>query len=126
MRCSRLADSFLFEIDNIVPAHYFPDVLAKAEGYMGGAFEESPSVHVVRDVAPNKIMLCISFRVPERVAYRGREGWKAEGEGGGAGEVGSGEDASLSNTDSGVDRPALNGEGVDEQPHEDSKRQKTS
>ncbi|KXZ45894.1 hypothetical protein GPECTOR_49g478 [Gonium pectorale] len=50
------------------------DILAKAERYLGGPLEpESVSVHTVRDVAPNKLMLCLSFRVPRVVAFRGRE-----------------------------------------------------
>jgi tRNA (guanine37-N1)-methyltransferase len=49
------------------------DVLAKVEHYLGGPLDEAPAVHNVRDVAPNKLMLCISFRVPRAVAFHGRE-----------------------------------------------------
>lgn len=50
------------------------DIVAKAEGYLGGKMEEGAlSIHTVRDVAPNKLMLCLSFRLPEAVAFRGRE-----------------------------------------------------
>ncbi|EFJ46503.1 hypothetical protein VOLCADRAFT_81828 [Volvox carteri f. nagariensis] len=49
------------------------DILAKAEHYLGGPLEPgSCSVHTVRDVAPNKLMLCLSFRVPRDVAFLGR------------------------------------------------------
>ena len=58
------------------------DVVAKVEGFLGGRLEEAPSIHVVRDVAPNKLMLCVSFRVPEAVAFMGREGAQQQCEGG--------------------------------------------
>lgn len=47
----------------------FADIIAKAEHYLGGALDEPASIHTVRDVAPNKLMLCVSFRVPEAVAF---------------------------------------------------------
>jgi tRNA (guanine37-N1)-methyltransferase len=49
------------------------DVVAKVEGFLGSRLDAAPSIHVVRDVAPNKLMLCVSFRVPEAVAFMGRE-----------------------------------------------------
>ncbi len=49
------------------------DIVAKVEGYLGGMLDEAPSIHIVRDVAPNKLMLCVSFRVPEAVAFQGRQ-----------------------------------------------------
>jgi len=39
---------------------------------MGGQFEDAPTVHLVRDVSPGKVMLCVTFRVPEAVAFHGR------------------------------------------------------
>ena len=38
-----------------------------------------PKIHEVRDVAPNKIMLCLSFAVTPEVAFAetGREGKRA-------------------------------------------------
>lgn len=41
---------------------------------MGGRLESPPAIHVVRNVSPGKIMLCVSFRVPEAVAFAGRSG----------------------------------------------------
>jgi hypothetical protein len=48
------------------------DVVRKVEQYLGGPLDSPPQIHVVRDVAPNKIMLCVSFRVPHAVAFAGR------------------------------------------------------
>jgi len=48
-------------------------VFAKIQRIMGGSFEAPPTVHYVRDVSPGKLMLCITFQVPEAVAYNGRQ-----------------------------------------------------
>lgn len=74
--CNNLPEAYLCFKECIIcytvhPAH--ADVLAKVEHYLGGSLEEAPAVHNVRDVAPNKLMLCISFRVPRAVAFHGRE-----------------------------------------------------
>jgi hypothetical protein len=54
------------------------DIVRKVEHYLGGPLDLPPEIHVVRDVAPNKIMLCVSFRVPQAVAFAGRlEGGEA-------------------------------------------------
>ncbi|CAM6130071.1 unnamed protein product [Calypogeia fissa] len=48
------------------------DVVKRAEAILGGNITD-PQVWTVRDVAPNKIMLCISFDLPEQVAFRETE-----------------------------------------------------
>jgi len=50
----------------------FTDIVMKVEHYLGGKLDSPPTIHVVRDVAPAKLMLCVSFRVPENVAFNGR------------------------------------------------------
>ena len=48
---------------------------AKAELHLGGKIEGAELIiRLVRDVAPNKRMLCITFRVPEHVAFSYKEG----------------------------------------------------
>ena len=45
-----------------------PDALLAAqqvEATLGGALQSDMKMRIVRDVAPNKEMICISFRVPE-------------------------------------------------------------
>ena len=44
------------------------DVVARVEAALGGPLEGRPRVTTVRDVAPNKRMLCVSFRLPAGVA----------------------------------------------------------
>ncbi|MEW5305957.1 MAG: hypothetical protein WDW36_008466 [Sanguina aurantia] len=48
------------------------DIIAKAEHYLGGKLPTPPSIHVVRDVAPKKLMLCLSFKLPGSIAFAGR------------------------------------------------------
>jgi len=44
------------------------DVVRRGEGYLGGKIVDA-KVHEVRDVAPNKIMLCLSFAITPEVAF---------------------------------------------------------
>ena len=59
-------------------AETFDDVVRRGEGYFGGKIVD-PKIREVRDVAPNKIMLCLSFAVTPEVAFAetGREGKRA-------------------------------------------------
>lgn len=50
----------------------FDDVVKRGEGYLGAKITD-PHVHEVRDVAPNKIMLCLTFTLTEQIAF-GEEG----------------------------------------------------
>ena len=57
---------------------YTADVLQIAESTMGCKLPDA-KVIVVRDVAPQKLMLCLTFQVPEEI------GWKKEQQGEGSG-----------------------------------------
>lgn len=48
------------------------DVRQRAGAVLGVSLEASSSVHLVRNVAPNKEMLCITFQIPAAVLYRKR------------------------------------------------------
>ena len=49
-------------------AETFDDVVRRGEGYLGAKMTD-PIVHEVRDVAPNKIMLCLTFTLTPDVAF---------------------------------------------------------
>ena len=44
-------------------------VLQRVKTALGSEVDEDVSLHLVRSVAPNKDMYCISFRLPRRVAF---------------------------------------------------------
>lgn len=45
------------------------DVQHRVEKAIGGSLDSQMSIHEVRLVAPNKRMLCLSFRIPPDVAF---------------------------------------------------------
>eukprot|EP00041_Stephanoeca_diplocostata_P041618 m.8436 g.8436 ORF g.8436 m.8436 type:complete len:189 (+) comp6373_c0_seq1:3-569(+) len=49
------------------------DGVRLCEEGLGGPLDAPYSVHEVRDVAPKKRMLCVSFRLPARIAFMSRE-----------------------------------------------------
>eukprot|EP00959_Pyramimonas_sp_CCMP1952_P357765 7490614-Pyramimonas_sp.AAC.2 len=48
------------------------DIIKRGEHHLGGSLLE-PVVHNVRDVAPNKHMYCLSFKLSEEVAFASTE-----------------------------------------------------
>lgn len=47
------------------------DVVMRAEGSLGRSLDGQCDVHMVRNVAPNKEMMCVSFNMPKDVLYQG-------------------------------------------------------
>ena len=54
-------------------------VRARVEAALGGSLDSAPDIHTVRDVAPNKRMLCISFRLPSSIAFAADGSQQASG-----------------------------------------------
>jgi len=48
-------------------------VIRRAEAVLGCKLPGAEAV-VVRDVAPNKLMLCVEFELPDAVAWKGEAG----------------------------------------------------
>lgn len=96
------------------------DVIAKVERYLGGKLDGPATVHVVRDVAPTKLMLCVSFKVPEAVAF-GEAGAAPPGVVAGGGDAAAGEGLGAGGSAAG---PA-DGQGEGEGERGSNKRQKT-
>ncbi|GCB62169.1 hypothetical protein scyTo_0004211 [Scyliorhinus torazame] len=46
------------------------DIQRRAENFLRTSLEGRCSIHLVRNVAPNKEMMCLSFKVPAEVLYR--------------------------------------------------------
>lgn len=61
--CSGLLDA---EFRNDHGTNFF---IQRVEEKLGHALTPEVSLHLVRSVAPNKEMYCISFRLPKEVAY---------------------------------------------------------
>ncbi|KAL4423839.1 hypothetical protein ABPG75_001140 [Micractinium tetrahymenae] len=41
----------------------------RVEASLGGPLDEEPQLHIVRDVAPKKLMVAVTFRVPPSIAF---------------------------------------------------------
>lgn len=41
----------------------------RVEASLGGPLDEAPQLHIVRDVAPKKLMVEVTFRVPPSIAF---------------------------------------------------------
>ncbi|KAJ6483893.1 Met-10+ like-protein-domain-containing protein [Mycena vulgaris] len=53
----------------IEPENVQVDILKRVEEKLGHPLDQEFSLHLVRSVAPNKDMYCISFRLPAKVAF---------------------------------------------------------
>lgn len=45
------------------------DAQEQVEEILGSSLDMQPTIHCVRDVAPKKVMVCVSFKLPESVAF---------------------------------------------------------
>ena len=55
---------------DIIPLAGFAEVQQRVEAALGGGLVEPIDVHHVRDVAPNKVMLCVTFQIPKHVLFK--------------------------------------------------------
>lgn len=60
---------FTYPLTDCVKNGMIVDLQKRVEHYLGGALGEKPEFHVVRNVAPNKSMICTTFRLPREIAY---------------------------------------------------------
>lgn len=95
-------------------------MLAKVERFLNGRMDKPATMHCVRDVAPNKHMLCVSFQLPAAVAFAGRASSGAVGCGAG-GDALAGDAQGSAGAEAGIDSADVQQDG---QPAA-AKRQKT-